>query len=326
MFQADTIINSFQNLNVLVVGDVCFDIDQHCNAIGLSLESPTLKAKLVSTSTALGWAGNVAKNICELGASCTLLTRADVSTSSMLNSLCNPHPKLRIARLPCESEIATKTRTWIRHGSSTYKYLQINSEKSNGYINEELDQLIASYAHHGYDIVIFADYSDMITYHTTYEFRKAAKLVARSDKNMIFGSSQFSHTLPMWDKFEYSTIVLNEHEARTWHSSTEFKDYDDPIEDIAFTLAKSIYGNCCITLGPNGAYAYSNGYALKHDGFGILTNDTIGAGDAFLAAYAMASASKLEHASDAVMIGNAWAFLKISRTSTIGELKARCTH
>ena len=50
------------NKRVLVIGDVILDVWTYAKAIGLSLETPTLKAKFTEKTHTLGGTGNVVNN------------------------------------------------------------------------------------------------------------------------------------------------------------------------------------------------------------------------------------------------------------------------
>ena len=50
------------NKKVLVIGDVILDSWQYANAVGLSLESPTLKAQFTHKEQTFGGTANVVAN------------------------------------------------------------------------------------------------------------------------------------------------------------------------------------------------------------------------------------------------------------------------
>ena len=62
------------NKNVLIIGDVILDAWTYTKAIGLSLETPTLKTQLLEKKHTFGGTGNVVNNLSELGANITFLT------------------------------------------------------------------------------------------------------------------------------------------------------------------------------------------------------------------------------------------------------------
>ena len=66
------IINNFQNLNVLVVGDIIVDDYINCDPIGMSQEDPTIVVTPIDTHTFVGGAGVVASHAKGFGANVSL--------------------------------------------------------------------------------------------------------------------------------------------------------------------------------------------------------------------------------------------------------------
>ena len=102
---------------ILVIGDTIIDKTVFTEAIGISLESPTLKTKLLSDEISYGGAANVAKNIARLGSECSFITIGEVDI-----------PEVRTVSLPGTS--AKKTRIWVHRRASDYRHLQINDDAS----------------------------------------------------------------------------------------------------------------------------------------------------------------------------------------------------
>ena len=126
---------------VLVIGDTILDETINASAVGLSLESPTLKVSHESTSIDLGGAGNVAKNLVNLGCDVTFLTsEISISKKRVICLSGKPHKK---------------TRVWIRHGDSKYKYLQINHDETT---RGETDFDVISLIDQNYDALVISDY------------------------------------------------------------------------------------------------------------------------------------------------------------------------
>ena len=63
-----------KNKNVLVIGDSILDHEIFCDALGLSLETPTLKASLQREEFCFGGASNVVNNLLALGTRVTYAT------------------------------------------------------------------------------------------------------------------------------------------------------------------------------------------------------------------------------------------------------------
>ena len=57
------IVNSFANKKICVIGDTIIDVEYDCEAVGLSLETPTLKSKLINEESIPGGAFGVYSNL-----------------------------------------------------------------------------------------------------------------------------------------------------------------------------------------------------------------------------------------------------------------------
>lgn len=127
---------------VIVVGDSILDETIETTAIGLSLESPTLKVSHNKTKTDLGGAGNIAKNLVKLGCDVTFITTGEVElTGATVISLSgSPHKKSRV---------------WSVRGDEKYKCLQINYD---GSARTESDEEIVSLIKEQYDSLVISDY------------------------------------------------------------------------------------------------------------------------------------------------------------------------
>ena len=110
-----------ENLKYLIVGDTIIDESIYLNAVGLSLESPTMKTTIKNRMFDFGGAANVAKGLKKFGNNVTFVT-------SMKEEYCQTFESYY--EIPVKNFYQgndnTKSRYWITHGDETYKYLQIN--------------------------------------------------------------------------------------------------------------------------------------------------------------------------------------------------------
>lgn len=86
-------------------------------------------------------------------------------------------------------------------------------------------------------------------------------------------------------------LKINEHELKYLESFYSLeKDIDNQLKQLSYlTNTPTI----CITLGDKGAIVLNEGEIHKHPGFPIQVADTVGAGDAFLAAFISGYLQKL---------------------------------
>jgi fructokinase len=95
-------------------------------------------------------------------------------------------------------------------------------------------------------------------------------------------------TLPLVERLcRMSTVLkLNEVEAKTLDHLIGVGGGAFSIEDFCTQWAERFFLEAiCVTLGPQGCCVYQNGFAHLVPGYSISVQDTVGAGDAFAAAF-----------------------------------------
>jgi len=192
----------------LIIGDTIIDQDINLQAIGLSLESPTIKTKLVSKRTTFGGAANVARFASLFDVNVSFLTcMSDINAELFLS-------KYNINLINLNDKVENvKTRFYISHGDASYKHLQINDP--NLYFTHvsldrhPTDHFIKSISLDDYDIIAFSDYGYNLI--TDYAIKKAV-----NSKCITFGASQVSGGKSNLSKYEQLYyIVCNEKESQT---------------------------------------------------------------------------------------------------------------
>ena len=203
-----------EGLKYLVVGDTILDEDIYLKAVGLSLESPTIKTTYDSKRINYGGAANVARFLKKFDRDVTFLTSLTSNNMTILNDVFD----LKVKSL-FQGKNNTKNRFWITHGDSTYKYLQINDVNDDS-IKSTLD----TYDISSYDIIAFADYrcgfiTDSFINHCV------------NSGKITYASSQISSRESNYERYsEIDYIVCNEKES-------EFVSRED---------------NICVTKGSSG--------------------------------------------------------------------------
>jgi bifunctional ADP-heptose synthase (sugar kinase/adenylyltransferase) len=237
-----------KNSRVLVVGDTIVDKDIFLDAVGLSLESPTLKTNFITERKSLGGAANVAKLIGLLGSECTFVT--GLSDPQLLNSL---HEDFGVNTISSDSgRDNTKTRYWISRGDGTYKYLQVND---CGYASPASE----SFSVDGYDAVLVCDYR--CGFVTDGLVDKCKGFIGTK-----FVSSQMSDRGSNMNRYVgFDCALMNESEDSC----------------CVVSFPKKI-----VTMGSRGSKTIVvDEDPIHHEPVTINTSNTIGAGDAFCAAY-----------------------------------------
>jgi D-beta-D-heptose 7-phosphate kinase/D-beta-D-heptose 1-phosphate adenosyltransferase len=234
---------------ILIIGDTILDETVDTTAIGLSLETPTLKVSHDSTTVDLGGAANVAKNLVNLGCDVTFVTSGvvDVTGANVISLSGSPHKK---------------TRVWVSRGDGNYKYLQINQKET---ARVETDVEVMQLLDQEHDTLVISDYSKgtltpslirlLIKYTNFSEIISMAQISDKEYDYSIFNGSNF--------------LVLNE---REWENQ-----------------AANLTGiSCVVTRGENGALFISDDNYFEEAGVKVDAVDTTGAGDCFVAAFCAA--------------------------------------
>ncbi len=291
--------------NILVIGDSILDVSVFSSAIGLSLETPTLKAKKTKEVRAPGGAANVAKNIAALGSKCTFLTVLNDDIFSFWN-----HELITKKVFTEEREDTIKSRYWIGRGDSSYKHLQINqgcgtavSKSTQESIIQFLDQSVENFS-----CVLFVDYQ--LGIFSDLSFVQSLVKICKEKSVPCISSSQTSANESQHPLFAGSDlIVMNEDEALS---------NDEMFKQSATTsrLEELLGSDICITLGARGSMIGRKSANVEYvvPALSVKTVDTCGAGDAFLAC--LSTKDWKNNPQQSLKISNAWAALATEQLGT----------
>jgi|TARA_R100000995_G_C3484500_1_gene126325 bifunctional ADP-heptose synthase (sugar kinase/adenylyltransferase) len=263
---------------VLVIGDLILDEYIETEAIGLSLESPTIKTEFISKRIQLGGAGNLVMNLKSLERDVYFITAFnDLAISKILED-----NKIKFFHLGKQHN--TKSRYYINRKGNSYKHIQINQSKKiditkteEATVLEKLVKIIDEY-----ESVVLSDYrSGFLTESLVIAITK----LCSSKKIPCIVNTQISD----WgnkkeinlEKFKHSSLfILNEDEE---------KFYNLKVDSI-------------ITLGSRGCKYRGIVYPPRK----TKVIDTCGAGDSFTA---MASVMNLKNFLKGLNYCNIWASL-----------------
>jgi bifunctional ADP-heptose synthase (sugar kinase/adenylyltransferase) len=232
-------------MKLLVVGDSIVDRNVYTDAIGLSLESPTLKTKFRHESFEFGGAAAVAILASNFGADVTFASSMSESYRSIFET---QNPKINLKLLANAQNI--KSRFYVLKGDNEYKYLQIN-DVNRVNLNIELNFDLSIY-----DRIAVSDYRCGLLNHNIASdiLQSGAESFAASQE------SDLGSNLSDYEKFDF--IVCNKREQESL----------DRIHNVIITKGES--GVCL-----NGL-THTPGIIEKQK---IKT--TIGAGDCFYASF-----------------------------------------
>ena len=284
--------------NILVIGDSILDHDTFCTAIGLSLETPTLKSKFLGERFVFGGASNVVNNILALKNNVTYLTAlADDSFHEQYKNWNNDY--LQVEILPYKGQNLVKSRYWIKKGSKNYKYLQIN-KGTKCKTTELIDYTKKVISIKTYQTVILVDYNNGI-FEDKKEVQELIQLLKENGMKVI-SSSQKSDRESRYKIFENSDLIcMNEDEA-----AATLKGFELSKEKMA-ELSEFLNSDICVTCGANGSYYYSEELLVRSSSFTVKAVDTCGAGDAFLASFSVTKD---------LNFANKWAAISVTKIGT----------
>ena len=200
------------NKHVLVIGDAILDETIISSTIGVSLETPTLKAQFANSSLDPGGAANVVQNLLTLGANVTFVTvLGEDQYTDFYNNW--THPKLKLVSVKDGTQNIVKTRFWLKHGDSMYKHLQINRGQKKPCSQHAFERLLNfTNIQEDVDCVLLVDYSINI-FNTESRVTRIVDSLKRLKKPII-ASSQISDNENKYSWFsgvEY--MCMNRHEA-----------------------------------------------------------------------------------------------------------------
>ena len=300
--------------NVLIIGDVILDVWTYARAIGLSLETPTLKAQLLEKKHTFGGTGNVVNNLYELG--------ADIDFFTLLgeDEYTKTYESIKGVELHClieeDRKNTVKERFWIERGGSNYKHLQINVIDNQAIKKESINEMIMDIevmlGVKNFDVIMLIDYRHGLF---TKDFLDKLMPVLTDTEIPIVISSQIS---------DYGRGLVSNH--------INFKGADLIVMnklEAEFNLGKGqsmedlpeIFGcDICVTSGRGGSTLFMDGKKYHSDVIDIEEVDPCGAGDSFISALSLTNWKVSPE--NSLFISNCWAGLSVQNHGTVCPKKS----
>ena len=310
-------IESFKNLNILVIGDTIVDEYIACDALGMSSEAPVINIKEVEKKDFVGGAAVVSRHIKSLGANCHFVSVIGNDEPGNIVKKELSHEGIT-ANLIYDNERQTTFK--MRYMVGNQKLLRV-SRLQEHHINSKIENQIIDYINliaDNIDGIVISDFSyGVITPNLIKNISKIAEL-----KNIrLFGDSQSSSQIGDILKFNnFDLITPTEREARI-----ALGDKYSGLEKIGTTLVEKLnLKNLVLTLGENGFISYQNNFE-KEDKFlqtqhfnalNVNPIDVMGAGDSLLSGLVLGlcSGASLMEAS---VISAGIAYIAVSKVGNI---------
>lgn len=296
------------NKKVLVIGDVILDVWTYAKAIGLSLETPTLKAKFTKKEHTLGGTGNVVNNLKELGADITFLTLlGDDEYRKTYESI--KGIKFHTV-IESDRKNTVKERFWIERGGSNYKHLQINVIDNKAIKKSSIKKMIDNtkkLLNEEFDVIMLIDYRHGLF---TKEFlNKLMPVLNKTDIPTIVSSqiSDYGRGLTS-NHINFKgadLIVMNKLEAE--FNLNETQSVGD--------LTKIFDCDICVTSGTGGSTLFTADNEYHKDIIEIEEVDPCGAGDSFISCLSLMNWK--ESPNKSLYISNCWAGLSVQKHGTV---------
>lgn len=184
---------------LLIIGDTIIDHDVYLNAIGLSLESPTLKTVFQKEKHNFGGAANVARYAFFFGADVTFIS----SLTEVMAQCFMVENSIQLLNVKANSD-TIKTRNYISKGDREYNYLQINRVNDTACGIEFIENI----QFNSFDVVAISDYRcGFLT--------KSVVEKIRQKSTILYAASQLSDKNPNYDLYGTADfLVCNVNESK----------------------------------------------------------------------------------------------------------------
>ena len=308
-----TVVDKFENLNILVVGDTIIDEYITCEAIGMSQEDPTIVVSPLINDKFIGGAAVVASHAKTLGARVSFVSVLgdDENFNFVKDRLINLGIDIFLHK---DSTRPTTLKQRFRASGKTL--LRVNQLKKHS-ISKDIEQKIITDLEKKldkFDLIIFSDFSYGVLSHNLISTLTS---FGREKNIMMSADSQSSSQIGDISKFKDMTLVTpTEREIRL-----SLGDFESGLVVASQKLSKKSNAKYVFTtLGAEGVMIYnSNKNELLTDNINALGNmvkDVSGAGDSMLIASSMALSAG-SSIWEAAYIGSLASAIQVSRVGNI---------
>ena len=313
------IIESFNKLKILVIGETIIDQYNFCEAVGKSGKEPMLVLKEVKRDQYLGGVLNIARNLTQFSNKITVLSMIGEKKDYLkdINKNLPKNIKTKFIYKENSPTIVKKRYVDSLSQSKVIGIYNINDEilnrKNEATFNKLLKKEIKKH-----DLVIVSDYGHGLI------SKNSAKLICKNSKFLalnaqVNASNIGYHTIRNYKNF--NTLIINEKEIRH-----EIRDKASKLEILMKNLAKEKnIMNLIVTMGSSGSILYNkrNNKFYYADAYAHKTVDKIGAGDTMLSLIGPCLKSKID--SDTTLLISSLAAAQsvetIGNKYTIGKIK-----
>ncbi|MEJ0016648.1 MAG: PfkB family carbohydrate kinase [Acetobacteraceae bacterium] len=300
-----SVLERFDGLRVLVIGDVILDEYVSCDPLGMSQEDPTIVVTPIESKMFMGGAGIVAAHASGIGADVSFVTiLGDDERAGLARDM--------LTKLGIETHaFADPTRPtslkqrFRAHGKTL---LRVNHLRQHALVAEAASRMVATIDDllDGTDLLLFADFN----YGCLPQSVVDAVVAAAGRRGvMMAADSQASSQISDISRYRGMKLITpTEREARL-----AMRDSDSGLVVLAEALQKKADAeNVVVTLGSEGLLLHAleeGGYRTDRlPAFNTAPKDVVGAGDSFFTCASMALCTGVD----------------IWRSAYLGSLAAAC--
>ena len=284
----NSVVENFNEIKSLVIGDLIIDQYILCDALGMSQEDPTIVVSPNETKEFIGGAGIVAKHIDNLGSKTDFYTVVGIDDEAIKGEKWLKKTNINFNLIPDETRPTTTKKRYQSKGKTLLRVNQLRQHTISDNLITQLEKYVIENSKDK-DLVIFSDFN-----YGCLPQKLVNKITQYSNKNdlMVVADSQSSSQVGDISRFKNTLLITpTEHEARI-----ALKDFENGIPIIAEKLHKKTNVKfIAITLGTDGLFVsqYNKGVFVsdKLPAFTSKAIDPSGAGDCFFAITSLCLAS-----------------------------------
>lgn len=301
------LLENFPKANLLLLGDTILDAHHTGTITGVSSESPSLVIERDKSSYSLGGAALVARNILELGGRVTFLSSAGRDKNAEhVRKFDNRNLKAVFFE-----ERGRETIVKERFIAGGYKLLHWRKTKMPA-ISRSTEKSIVSFIQKNiskFDKIVISDYRHGFI---TESLAQKVISLAKKYRKPVYVDSQISEGFSgsrFWFR-DADVMLLNQKEARSVFSGFAESKLRSSLSSLKKILRVK---NVVVKLGKNGSAALVGETFFSVKELPVKAVDPVGAGDAFLAAIALAPGKVTKQA---LGLANVWAALSTTIPGT----------
>lgn len=329
-YTLDTVLEkleSFADMNVLVVGDAIIDEYQYVHPLGQSGKGVHLTARLLEKETFLGGSLIIANHLASFAKSVTLVTAVGENCPNLSFIQENLHEKVKAQFIPFEGfPTLTKKRYVLKDGNSLTKLFETYSSNDRLLGRQQVESVIGFLKAHSedYDLVLTCDFGNGFTNPLLIETLCSLPVFLAVNTQTNSGNRGYN-VVTHYHRADF--ISLNEPELRL-AAHDRYSRLESVVKDIADILECP---NISITQGVDGISFFAAGEVIKIPAMTMRAIDRVGAGDSYFALASLCMAKgydpllagflgSIAAAIDVQIIGNKEAIKKVELCKYVTRL------